>query len=134
MHQVTAEKLQDIIEWAWMKMTKTRTISTLRGKLSDQHFYISDEPIWMFAQCNPHRHRLGCVVYNTVSYPSWPLTIYELFYFQSNRGVKMHQGFTLATRKKLTLHLLPHFRQSPQGQQFHWQCATRKTKPQTCRD
>ena len=41
------KKLQENIEWAWMKIkqSKSRSISVVKGKLSEQHFYIREEPI-----------------------------------------------------------------------------------------
>lgn len=40
-------KLQDNIKWAWMKVkpSKSRSISVVKGKLAEHHFYISGEPI-----------------------------------------------------------------------------------------
>lgn len=40
-------KLQENIKWARMKLkpSKSRSLSVVRGKLSDQRFYIGDEPI-----------------------------------------------------------------------------------------
>ena len=40
-------KLQENIEWARMKckQSKSRSLSVVKGKLSDQRFYIGEEPI-----------------------------------------------------------------------------------------
>lgn len=44
---MTAKKLQENIEWARMKikLNKSRSISVVKGKLSEQRFYIGDKPI-----------------------------------------------------------------------------------------
>lgn len=44
---MTAKKVQENIEWACMKikLNKSRSISVVKGKLSEQRFYIADKPI-----------------------------------------------------------------------------------------
>lgn len=41
------EKLQENIEWAWMKIksSKSRSISIIKERLSDHCFFIGEEPI-----------------------------------------------------------------------------------------
>lgn len=47
LHPTAMGKLQENIEMAWMKIkpSKSRSISIIKGKLSDQCFYIGSEAI-----------------------------------------------------------------------------------------